>query len=54
VRTTATAEWLLMQRGVAVHPGSFYGFGESNRVVVSLLGPEAEFARGMQQIASSI
>jgi hypothetical protein len=33
---------------VLVHPGWFYGMGERNRVVVSLIGPAAEFEAGMQ------
>jgi alanine-synthesizing transaminase len=33
-----------------VHPGSFYGIGEAGRVVVSLLGPQGEFAEGMEGI----
>jgi aspartate/methionine/tyrosine aminotransferase len=44
----ATAEVLairvLESQGVAVHPGSFFGFRESNRLVLSLL-PEAEVFR---------
>jgi aspartate/methionine/tyrosine aminotransferase len=34
---------LVRERGVVVHPGSFYGMGEANRVIVSLIGPEEEF-----------
>ena len=41
------AERLLREVGVVVHPGSFYGIPESGRVVVSLLGPEGEFAEGL-------
>jgi alanine-synthesizing transaminase len=42
-----SAERLLREAGVVVHPGSFYGIGESGRVVVSLLGLEGEFAEGI-------
>ena len=42
------AEWLVRERGVVVHPGGFYGMAEKNRVVVSLIGPEAEFVEGMR------
>ncbi len=37
----------LLEAGVVVHPGEFYGMGERGRVVVSLLGPEEEFRAGM-------
>jgi aspartate/methionine/tyrosine aminotransferase len=43
-------EMLLRDAGVVVHPGSFYGIGESGRVVVSLLGFEQEFAEGLERI----
>jgi alanine-synthesizing transaminase len=44
------AEALLRDAGVVVHPGSFYAIAESGRVVVSLLGPKAEFAEGLERI----
>jgi aspartate/methionine/tyrosine aminotransferase len=37
----------LLERGVWVHPGYFFGMGESGWLVVSLLGPEAEFSSGV-------
>jgi alanine-synthesizing transaminase len=37
----------LLERGVWVHPGYFFGMGESGWLVVSLLGPEAEFSQGV-------
>jgi alanine-synthesizing transaminase len=43
---------LLRRADVVVHPGSFYGIGEEGRVVVSLIGPEGEFALGMQKIGT--
>ena len=45
-----TAERLLREVGVVVHPGLFYGIAESGRVVVSLLGPEGEFREGLERI----
>jgi alanine-synthesizing transaminase len=39
---------LVRERGVIVHPGSFYGMAESSRVVVSLIGPGDEFATGIR------
>jgi alanine-synthesizing transaminase len=37
----------LLERGVWVHPGYFFGFPESGWLVVSLLGPEEEFQAGV-------
>ena len=37
----------LLDRGVWVHPGYFFGMAESGWLVVSLLGPEAEFSAGV-------
>jgi alanine-synthesizing transaminase len=37
----------LLERGVWVHPGYFFGMGESGWLVVSLLGPVEEFSRGV-------
>jgi alanine-synthesizing transaminase len=45
------AERLVREVGVVVHPGSFYGMAEDGRVVVSLIGPEAEFAKGVRVLS---
>jgi len=37
----------LLERGVWVHPGYFFGLPESGWLVVSLLAPEAEFSNGV-------
>jgi len=37
----------LLEAGVVVHPGGFYGIAERGRVVVSLIGGEGEFRAGM-------
>jgi aspartate/methionine/tyrosine aminotransferase len=37
----------LLERGVWVHPGYFFGMAESGWLVVSLLGPEKEFSTGV-------
>jgi aspartate/methionine/tyrosine aminotransferase len=37
----------LLERGVWVHPGYFFGMADSGWLVVSLLGLEAEFTRGV-------
>ena len=41
---------LVEERGVSVHPGYFFGFVREGWLVVSLLGPEAEFRRGVEGI----
>lgn len=43
-----TAESVLAESGVIVHPGSFYGLSGPGRVVASLLGPVPSFRRGME------
>jgi aspartate/methionine/tyrosine aminotransferase len=48
------AERLVGERGVVVHPGGFYGMAERSRVVVSLIGPAAEFEIGIQRATSEI
>jgi alanine-synthesizing transaminase len=41
----------LLQRGVVVHPGGFFGFPEQGWLVVSLLASEEEFKGGMEELA---
>jgi aspartate/methionine/tyrosine aminotransferase len=43
----ALAIRLIENRGVAVHPGSFFGFAEHNRLVVSLLPEPDVFGEGV-------
>ena len=43
---------LVEERGVYVHPGSFFGFGEAGWLVVSLLTPEEEFLKGVRVICA--
>ncbi len=40
----------LLKRGVWVHPGYFFGMEKAGWLVVSLLTPEQDFTRGVQQI----
>jgi len=42
----------LLERGVWVHPGYFFGLPESGWLVVSLLGEEAEFNAGLVTITN--
>jgi aspartate/methionine/tyrosine aminotransferase len=41
---------LVRDHGVEVHPGYFFGFPDSGWLVLSLLPPEADFARGVASI----
>ena len=41
---------LVVEHGVSVHPGYFFGFSGDGWLVVSLLTPEAEFRRGVETI----
>ena len=41
----------LLERGCWVHPGYFFALPESGWLVVSLLGPEADFAQGVAILA---
>jgi aspartate/methionine/tyrosine aminotransferase len=40
----------LLERGVWVHPGYFFGMAESGWLVISLLAPEAEFRTGVTRL----
>jgi alanine-synthesizing transaminase len=42
----------LLERGVWVHPGYFFGMPETGWLVMSLLGPEVEFSTGIAIVAS--
>jgi len=44
----------LLDEGVIVHPGSFYGMSEPERIVVSLIVREDEFSTGICTIAKTI
>jgi aspartate/methionine/tyrosine aminotransferase len=43
------AERLVRERRVVTHPGGFYAMPAGNRVVVSLIGPAADFEEGIQR-----
>jgi alanine-synthesizing transaminase len=43
------AERLVRERGVVMHPGSFYGMAEPGRLVVSLIGPVDDFEASIQR-----
>ena len=44
----------LVERGVSVHPGYFFGFGGDGWLVVSLLPEEGEFRRGVEMVCESV
>jgi hypothetical protein len=44
----------LLERGVWVHPGYFFGMADSGWLVVSLLGPEEEFSRGIAGLVDNL
>jgi aspartate/methionine/tyrosine aminotransferase len=46
----ASVEELIAGSGVIVHPGSFYGISEANRVIISLLGETAMLAEGLRKL----
>jgi aspartate/methionine/tyrosine aminotransferase len=41
---------LVQEAGIIVHPGSFYGIPGGSHIVVSLIGPAASFAEGVQKL----
>lgn len=44
---------LLETKGVYVHPGHFYDFAAEGYLVVSLIGSQSEFARGIEELLTS-
>lgn len=44
------AETLVREAGVVVHPGSFYGLPRPHSIVVSLIGPSADFLIGVETL----
>lgn len=42
----------LLDKGVWVHPGSFFGMQQAGWLVVSLLGPVAEFKQGTERLVN--
>jgi alanine-synthesizing transaminase len=49
-----TALDLLLNRGVVVHSGGFFGFSGQGWLVVSLLGPPNEVKRGIQELCEEL
>jgi alanine-synthesizing transaminase len=47
-----TALELLLERGVVVHPGGFFGLSGQGWLVVSMLAPEGEFQRGVEALVT--
>jgi aspartate/methionine/tyrosine aminotransferase len=44
----------LLDQGVWVHPGHFFGMPESGWLVISLLGPETDFRGGIQRLLQTL
>lgn len=44
----------LVERGVSVHPGYFFGFSGAGWLVVSLLPEEEEFRRGVERVCEAV
>jgi aspartate/methionine/tyrosine aminotransferase len=44
----------LLERGVWIHPGYFFGMAESGWLVLSLLGPKEEFAAGVAAVLAYV
>ncbi len=56
-RTRSAEEWslkLLDHYHTLTHPGDFYGFGEEDFLVISLLADQMAFGRGVQRIAQAL
>jgi aspartate/methionine/tyrosine aminotransferase len=45
---------MLLERGVWIHPGYFFGMAGSGWLVASLLGPEEEFSTGVTRLIESL
>lgn len=53
-RLGINAEDLLRRENIIVHPGTFYGMAEPERMVVSLIVPSNVFSEGMKCIARAL
>ena len=49
-QVNVSVEELIERAGVIVHPGSFYGMNEANRVVISLLGETEALREGLKKL----
>ena len=54
LRARAGDRELIGDHDVVVHPGYFYDFAETGRLVVSLLPEPARFARALERIVAVI
>ncbi len=48
------AEGFMMEDGVSVHPGSWFGFEGQGFIVVSLIGDETSFQEGIRRIVARV
>jgi alanine-synthesizing transaminase len=54
--TRSDEDWALalLERGVYLHPGHFFGFATDGYLVVSLITPEPPFATGVERIVETV
>lgn len=50
----AWAELILERAGVLTHPGHFFGMAEESHLALSLLPPEEEYARGVNDLLEAV
>ena len=55
-RTRGEDEWVLalLEAGVLVHPGYFFDFSAGAHLVLSLIAPEGDFARGAEVLSRTL
>jgi hypothetical protein len=54
--TRSDEDWALalLEHGVYLHPGHFFGFATDGYLVVSLITPEPQFAEGVERIVATV
>jgi len=54
--TRSDEDWALalLERGVYLHPGHFFGFATDGYLVLSLITPEPQFAEGVERIVETV
>jgi hypothetical protein len=54
--TRSDEDWALalLDRGVYLHPGHFFGFAADGYLVLSLITPEPQFAEGVERIVETV
>jgi hypothetical protein len=54
--TRSDEDWALalLERGVYLHPGHFFGFAADGYLVLSLITPEPQFTEGVERIVETV